>query len=196
MNLNNIIKLIEEEKDIYVYNVDLHSLEKLLIKDYNVIYLSGTKKPKQRLLAILNELGLLEKKSDMKKSIDDLKPLLEGYNSDEKIVLLVNNFEETTKSSSEFFSYLMKLNIFIFVFNANNRFKRDAFTLYKKLTPLVDEFEEEINVKYSLFLLFAAMGLIFYLKLYASVSVLGVFVMMAAIWFALTLFKTFTYIAR
>jgi hypothetical protein len=185
MNINDIITNVNEGKSVIMYKQDIKAIIPQLASRWTVIYVAEPNPPKLRLAEILTKLGAGNKETMKRFTIEELKEKLAQQTRNKKVIIALNNFEKITKTSVEVFEFLMSLPGIILICSYNKKFKPHAYKLFIAMESYVE-----------LFLIIAGMFVLIYLKIAFAIDGFMAFLVLAALWFGLTIFRTLLFVAR
>lgn len=193
---DTIFDCVNDNKSVLVYREDVHKFLPDLSNRWTTIFIKEPVPPKPKLVDIAYKLGYEKKDRLRRKTIEELKELLERKTKNKKVVIMFNHFERMTQLAVDAWDFLMSLDSIIVVASYNKNFKSVAYSLYQKMEHIREETHEEIDIKYSIFGILAALGLFSYMKLASLNLGLMAFTVLATVWFGLIVFRTFIYVGR
>ncbi|MDP1552119.1 MAG: hypothetical protein Q8M06_03795 [Methanobacteriaceae archaeon] len=196
MNINDIITNVNEGKSVIMYKQDIKAIIPELASRWTVIYVAEPNPPKLRLAEILTKLGAGNKETMKRFTIEELKEKIAQQTRNKKVIIALNNFEKITKTSVEVFEFLMSLPGIILLCSYKKKFKPHAYKLFIAMESYVEEKDEEIRITYALFLIIAGIFVLIYLKIAFAIDGFMAFLVLAALWFGLTIFRTLLFVAR
>lgn len=187
---------VSRGRSVILYKHNMAQVVKFLSDKWTVLYLAGPTPPKSRLVELLVMMGLGTKDALGRLTIEELKEKFSEETKNKKVVIALNHFEKMTKSSVELFHFFLNNPKVTLVCNYDNNFKDYAYGLFTKMEHFIEERDEEINITFTLFWLVASLCVIFYLKLAFAVSSMWSVIILAALWFGLTIFRTLTFLLK
>lgn len=187
---------ISEGRSVILYKHDLQKVVKFLSDKWTVLYLAGPNPPKSRLVELLVMMGLGTKDALNNMTTDELKDKFSSETKNKKIVIAMNHFETITKRSVDLFYFFLNAPGVTLVCNYEDNFKEHAYGLFTKMEHFIEEKDEEINITFTMFWIIASFAVIFYLKLAFSISSMWSVIILAALWFGLTIFRTLTFLLK
>lgn len=187
---------VSEGRSIILYKYDMQKVVKFLSNKWTVLYLSGPNPPKSRLIEILMMMGLGKKDALTRLNMDQLKDKFLDQTRNRKTVIALNHFDEMTKTSVDLFNFFLNTPEVVLVCNYNTNFKEHSYGLFTKMEHFIEEKDEEINITFTMFWIVASFCVIFYLKLAFAISSMWSVVILAALWFGLTIFRTLTFLLK
>lgn len=196
MLFKEVTGTLSEGKSVILYKSNLNQVVEFLSKKWTVLYLSGPNPPKSRLIELLVMMGLGTRDALNNMTTEELKNIFSAETKDKKIVIALNQFETITKRSVDLFHFFLNSPGVLLVCNYEDNFKEHAYGLFSKMEHFIDEKDEEINVTFAMFWIIASLAVIFYLKLAFAISSLWSVVILAALWFGLTIFRTLTFLLK
>lgn len=193
---DTIFDCVNSGKSVLVYKEDVQKFMPDIANRWTALFVNEPTPPKSKLIDVINKLGHENKDKLKRKNIEELKEILESITRGKKIVIMFNHFEKMTQLAVDAWGFLLNLESIILVASYSKNFKAIAYPLYQKMEHIREEKHEVVDIKYSVFGILAALGLFSYMKL-ASLNVgLVAFGLLASIWFAFILFRTFIYTGR
>lgn len=193
---HKIYDCVNSNKSVLVYREDVHKFLPDLANRWTTIFISDPVPPKQKLIEIAEKLGFEKKEKLRRKTIEELKELIEEKTKNKKVVILFNHFERTTQLAADTWGFLIGLDSIILVASYSKNFKAVAYSLYRQMEHIREEMHEEIDVKYSVFAIVTALGLFSYIKLATVNNAYIASMLLAGIWFGLIVFRTFIFVGR
>lgn len=187
---------ISEGRSVILYKQDLQKVVKFLSDKWTVLYLAGPNPPKSRLVELLVMMGLGTKDALNNMTTDELKDKFSAETKNKKIVIALNHFETITKRSVDLFYFFLNAPGVTLVCNYEDNFKEHAYGLFTKMEHFIEDKDEEVNITFTLFWIMASLAVIFYLKLAFAISSMWSVVILAALWFGLTIFRTLTFLLK
>ena len=187
---------ISEGRSVILYKQDLQKVVKFLSDKWTVLYLAGPNPPKSRLIELLVMMGLGTKDALNNMTTDELKDKFLSETSNKKIVIALNHFETITKRSVDLFYFFLNAPGVTLVCNYEDNFKEHAYGLFTKMEHFIEDKDEEVNITFTLLWIMASLAVIFYLKLAFAISSMWSVVILAALWFGLTIFRTLTFLLK
>lgn len=196
MITDTIYNCVRENKSVLVYKEDVHKFLPDLANRWTTVFVGNPVPPKQKLVDISSKLGLENKDKLRRKTIEELKELLEAKTKNKKVVIMFNHFEKMTQLGADTWGFLNRLESVVIVASYSRSFKSVAYELYQQFEHIREEMHEEIDIKYSIFAVLSALCIFLYMKI-ASLNVgMVAFTLLATVWFGLIIFRTFIYIGR
>ena len=193
---HKVFDCVNSNKSVLVYREDVHKFLPDLANRWTAVFIKDPVPPKQKLVEISEKLGFEKKEKLRRKTIEELKELIEEKTKNKKIVILFNHFERTTQLAADTWGFLINLDSIVIVASYSKNFKAVAYTLFRQMEHIRDEMHEEIDVKYSVFAILTAMGLFSYIKLATTNNAYIASMLLAGIWFGLIVFRTFIFVGR
>lgn len=193
---DKIYSCVKDNKSVLVYKEDVHKFLPDLSNRWTTVYIQYPVPPKQKLIDICTRLGVENKDRLRRKTIEELKELLEAKTKNKKVVIMFNHFEKMTQLGADTWGFLNRLDSIIIVASYYKSFKSVAYELYQQFEHIREETHEEIDIKYSIFAILSALCIFLYMKIATMNVGLMAFTLLATIWFGLLIFRTFIYIGR
>lgn len=193
---HKVFDCVNSNKSVLVYREDVHKFLPDLANRWTAVFIKDPVPPKQKLVEISEKLGFEKKEKLRRKTIEELKELIEEKTKNKKIVILFNHFERTTQLAADTWGFLINLDSIVIVASYSKNFKAVAYTLFRQMEHIREEMHEEIDVKYSVFAIITAMGLFSYIKLATANNAYIASMLLAGIWFGLIVFRTFIFVGR
>lgn len=193
---HKVFDCVNSNKSVLVYREDVHKFLPDLANRWTAVFIKDPVPPKQKLIEISEKLGFEKKEKLRRKTIEELKELIEEKTKNKKIVILFNHFERTTQLAADTWGFLINLDSIVIVASYSKNFKAVAYTLFRQMEHIREEMHEEIDVKYSVFAIITAMGLFSYIKLATANNAYIASMLLAGIWFGLIVFRTFIFVGR
>jgi len=193
---HKVFDCVNSNKSVLVYREDVHKFLPDLANRWTAVFIKDPVPPKQKLIEISEKLGFEKKEKLRRKTIEELKELIEEKTKNKKIVILFNHFERTTQLAADTWGFLINLDSIVIVASYSKNFKAVAYTLFRQMEHIREEMHEEIDVKYSVFAILTAMGLFSYIKLATANNAYIASMLLAGIWFGLIVFRTFIFVGR
>jgi hypothetical protein len=193
---HKVFDCVNSNKSVLVYREDVHKFLPDLANRWTAVFIKDPVPPKQKLVEISEKLGFEKKEKLRRKTIEELKELIEEKTKNKKIVILFNHFERTTQLAADTWGFLINLDSIVIVASYSKNFKAVAYTLFRQMEHIREEMHEEIDVKYSVFAIITAMGLFSYIKLATANNAYVASMLLAGIWFGLIVFRTFIFVGR
>ena len=112
---DTIYSCVNDGKSVLVYREDVHKFLPDLSNRWTTIFIKEPVPPKSKLVDIASKLGYENKDRLRRKTIEELKELLEKKTKNKKVVILFNHFERMTQLGSDTWNFLMNLDSIIVV---------------------------------------------------------------------------------
>ena len=193
---HKIFSCVNDNKSVLVYREDVHKFLPDIANRWTAIFIKEPVPPKTKLIEICERLGIEKKEKLRRKTIEELKELIAEKTKNKKIVIMFNHFDRMTQLGADTWGFLINLDSIILVASYYKNFKSVAYSLFRQMEHIREEIHEEIDIKYSIFAVITALGLFSYVKLASLNTAYIASLLLAGIWFALIVFRTFIFVGR
>ena len=193
---HKVFSCVNDNKSVLVYREDVYKFLPDLANRWTTVFIKDPVPPKLKLIEICEKLGIEKKEKLRRKTIEELKELIAKETKNKKIVILFNHFERMTQLGADTWDFINNLDSIILVASYHKNFKSVAYSLFRQMEHIREEIHEEIDIKFSIFAIITALGLFSYVKLASLNTAYVASLLLAGIWFALIVFRTFIFVGR
>ena len=199
MLIDDVWQHLCEGSNVLLYREDIYQLFSQFKKD-GWAYISNPKKGKTALADVVHVL--MPERVTKSLSVAQLLDLIDKYarDSEERVVLWVDNFDRVNKRTLEYYSDLAGMGNVFLVCNIVDdeeefiypQFFSDYTFVILNGEEYADSRARSVNVKFSLLLLLSVFTFLLFVRV--QLSLVGYLV--SALWFSLLMYRSFYYITR
>jgi len=199
MLIDDIHMYLSEGSNVLLYREEIYQIFSSFKQD-GWAYISNPRKGKAALADVVHVL--MPEQVTKSLSVAELLDLIDGYarESDDMIVLWVDNFDRVNKRTLEYYSDLAGMGNVYLVCNIASDEEEfiypQFFSDYNFVILNSDEYAQSrarsVNIKFTLLLLLS----VFTFLLFVRVQLSRVGYLVSALWFSLLMYRSFYYVTR
>jgi hypothetical protein len=197
MDLIGLRKELKDGKNVLFYQQEIRALYDLLKDDYLCIYFNEPLPIKLRLIQCLEKVGSKKNVNLNRFTIPELVNMIFAKINFGTLIIMFNNFDMLTKRAAQVYQHLNSRENVLFICSFANNFSQDVYPFFKSfLFVNKEEYNEktgknEVNVTYGVYFLLSVLCFFIYIK--TASSMVMAMILIGGAWFALMIFRTFTY---
>jgi hypothetical protein len=190
-------KELKDGKNVLFYQQEIRALYDLLKDDYLCIYFNEPLPIKLRLIQCLEKVGSKKNVNLNRFTIPELVNMIFAKINFGTLIIMFNNFDMLTKRAAQVYQHLNSRENVLFICSFANNFSQDVYPFFKSfLFVNKEEYNEktgknEVNVTYGVYFLLSVLCFFIYIK--TASSMVMAMILIGGAWFALMIFRTFTY---
>ena len=196
-NISDIPYLIKNNKSVAIHKKSINSIRAELNQIGLIVEIPSPNSQKEALKNIAIGIGIKLTKQTSKYSILDLKEMIEDKLTKlNKVIIVIDEFHIAQKKSVVIFKDLNKISNVCLICRYYGKSNTHVKTFFEDLILYKKEEEKDIIIKYSYFILITAIPGILYLKLAFTFFPIDGTAIIGALWFAMVIFRTLTYVVK
>lgn len=191
-----LIRNIREGKNCLLWQQHTAQYMEAIEEKYEVVYINEPDPIKAKLVEIITAISHDKESTLSRKTVPELKKILESKTARKKVVIIFNHFERITASVARAWLSISEFERVILVGSLFGRFKKGAYGLYKAFEVVnEDDMEESFDEVDISFFVFGAISVLIFVA-FLRVSLQFAFEVTGAFWLAVIVFRTFIFVAR
>ncbi|MBV1729366.1 MAG: hypothetical protein KUA33_03835 [Methanobacterium sp.] len=191
-----LLRNIREGKNSLLWQHHTAQYIEAIEEKYEVVYINEPDPIKAKLKDIIMAISHEKESTLSRKTVPELKKILESKTARKKVVIVFNNFERITASVARAWLSISEFERVILVGSFFGRFKKGAYGLYKVYEVVnEDDMEEsfdEVDITMFVFAGISVLVFLAFLRFSMEVS----FKVLGAFWLAVITFRTMIFVAR
>lgn len=191
-----LLRNIREGKNSLLWQQHTAQYIEAIEEKYEVVYINEPDPIKAKLVEIITAISHEKETILSRKTVPELKKILESKTARKKVVIIFNHFERITASVARAWLSISEFERVILVGSFFGRFKKGAYGLYKVFEVVnEDDMEEsfdEVDITMFVFAGISVLVFLAFLRFSMEVS----FKVLGAFWLAVITFRTMIFVAR